>query len=210
MSKSKISGDFLGKVGIKAAVFGVIINFLLFLLKLYVGISTNSLSVYCDSINNLGDTFSCAIGVFGFYLVIKLDEKRGRRTQSLASFVIGAVVAVTGVYFAYSGIERLMYPTNISYSVNYAVLILLTVFVKLAMGIFYFYTDKKSPSPVIKTLTLDSFMDTFVTLASFLGLTLTEKINFAVDGIVSVVMGITVAAAALKTAVSEAKYLISN
>ncbi|MGN1421600.1 MAG: cation diffusion facilitator family transporter [Eubacterium sp.] len=194
----------------KASLFGVIINFLLFLLKLYVGISTNSLSVYCDSINNLGDTFSCAIGILGFYLVIKLDEKRGRRTQSLASFVIGAVVTVTGAYFAYSGLERLMYPTHISYLVNYAVLILLTVFVKLAMGIFYLHTDKRAPSPVIKALALDSFMDTFVTLAAFLGFTLAEKINFAIDGIVSVVMGITVAATALKTVVSEAKYLINN
>lgn len=200
----------MGKVGIKASLFGVIINFLLFLLKLYVGISTNSLSVYCDSINNLGDTFSCLIGLLGFYLVVRLDEKRGRRAQSLASFVIGAVVTVTGVYFAYSGLERLMYPTPVSYSVNYAILILLTVFVKLLMGIFYFCTNKKSPSPVIKALTLDSFMDTFVTLAAFLGFTLAERINFAVDGIMSVAMGIAVAVTALKTVVSESKYLIND
>ncbi|MGN1328353.1 MAG: cation diffusion facilitator family transporter [Eubacterium sp.] len=200
----------MGKVGIKASLFGVIINFLLFLLKLYVGISTNSLSVYCDSINNLGDTFSCLIGLLGFYLVIKLEEKRGRRAQSLASFVIGAVVTITGAYFAYSGLERLMYPTPISYSVNYATLILLTVFVKLGMGVFYLHVNKKSPSPVIKTLALDSFMDTFVTLAAFLGFTLAEKINFAVDGIVAVIMGIAVAVTALKTVISQTKYLINN
>lgn len=200
----------MGSVGIKATAFGVAINFLLFLLKLYVGISTNSLSVYCDSINNLGDTFSCLIGLLGFYLVIRLDEKRGRRAQSLASFVIGAVVTVTGAYFAYSGLERLMYPIPVSYSVNYAILILLTVFVKLSMGIFYLHVNKKSQSPVIKALSLDSFMDTFITLTAFLGFTLAEKINFAVDGIVAVIMGITVAVTALKTVISQTKYLINN
>lgn len=200
----------MGSVGIKATAFGVAINFLLFLLKLYVGISTNSLSVYCDSINNLGDTFSCLIGLLGFYLVVRLDEKRGRRAQSLASFVIGAVVTVTGAYFAYSGLERLMYPIPVSYSVNYAILILLTVFVKLSMGIFYLHVNKKSQSPVIKALSLDSFMDTFITLTAFLGFTLAEKINFAVDGIVAVIMGITVAVTALKTVISQTKYLINN
>lgn len=200
----------MGSVGIKATAFGVTINFLLFLLKLYVGISTNSLSVYCDSINNLGDTFSCLIGLLGFYLVVRLDEKRGRRAQSLASFVIGAVVTVTGAYFAYSGLERLMYPIPVSYSVNYAILILLTVFVKLSMGIFYLHVNKKSQSPVIKALSLDSFMDTFITLTAFLGFTLAEKINFAVDGIVAVIMGFTVAVSALKTVISQTKYLINN
>lgn len=200
----------MGSVGIKATAFGVAINFLLFLLKLYVGISTNSLSVYCDSINNLGDTFSCLIGLLGFYLVVRLDEKRGRRAQSLASFVIGAVVTVTGAYFAYSGLERLMYPIPVSYSVNYAILILMTVFVKLSMGIFYLHVNKKSQSPVIKALSLDSFMDTFITLTAFLGFTLAEKINFAVDGIVAVIMGITVAVTALKTVISQTKYLINN
>lgn len=200
----------MGKKGIRAALFALIINFLLFLLKLYVGISTNSLSVYCDSINNLGDTLSCIIGILGFCLVIKFEERRGKRVQSLASFIIGAVVAVTGAYFAYSGLERLMYPTPIAYSKNYAVLIFMTIFVKLIMGIVLLCVNKNSPSPVIRTLTLDSFMDTVITLAAFMGFTLVEKINFAVDGIVSVIMGIAVAALAMKTVITEAKYLIND
>ena len=39
---------------------------------------------------------------------------------------------------------------------------------------------------------------------------LAEKINFAVDGIVAVIMGITVAVTALKTVISQTKYLINN
>lgn len=200
----------LNRAAIKSAVFGLAVNFLLFLLKLYIGISSNSLSIYCDAVNNLGDTFSCIIGLSGFYFVVKLDEKRGKRVQSLASFVIGAVVAVTGAYFAYSGLERLMYPTPVAYSKKYAVLIFITIFIKLIMGFVYLRAYKKTRSPVIKTLTFDSFTDAVITLAAFLGFTLAESIEFAIDGAVSVIMGIAVAVAALRTVAAQAKYLVND
>ena len=109
----------MGKSGVNIAVFGIASNFILFLIKLYVGISSNSLAIYCDSVNNLGDTFSCLIALFGFIFMIKTNEKKGRRIQSLCSFIIGSIVAVTGAYCVYSGLERFMYPVLVSYSFKY-------------------------------------------------------------------------------------------
>ena len=60
----------MGKRGIKIAAFGIVCNFLLFLVKLFVGISSNSLAVYCDSINNLGDIFASLIALFGFIFIL--------------------------------------------------------------------------------------------------------------------------------------------
>jgi len=57
----------MNKIGIKATALGAIFNTVLFFAKFYVGISTNSLSIYCDAINNLGDTFACLIAVLGFF-----------------------------------------------------------------------------------------------------------------------------------------------
>lgn len=66
----------MGKTGVKTAVFGLTVNFVLFLIKLYVSISSGSLAIYCDGINNLGDTFSCIIALVGFALAIRLNEKK--------------------------------------------------------------------------------------------------------------------------------------
>ncbi len=140
----------------------------------------------------------------------RLDEKRGKRTQSLISFVIGAVLAATGAYFAYSGAERMMYPTLVSYSKIYAILLLISAAVKLAMGFIYRKAGEKSPSPVIKTLTLDSFADCFITIGVFLGFTLADKINFAIDGLMSIIIGIIVAICGIKTVISEAKFIIND
>lgn len=199
----------MSKTGIKASVFGLSVNFILFIVKLYVGISSNSLSVYCDSINNLGDTFSCIIALSGFFLIRKYSERKSIMTQNLSSFVIGSIVTASGAYFAYAGTERLLYPTPVSYSVRYAVLIVITIFVKLIMGIVFYKINKKSSSAVIKTLALDSFMDCVVTFTAFLGFNFTQRVNLPLDGFISVIIGIIVAVSAGKTVYSSAKYIIN-
>lgn len=200
----------MGKTGVKAAVFGLTVNFALFLIKLYVSISSGSLAIYCDGINNLGDTLSCIIALVGFALAIRLDEKKSSRAQSLASFVIGLILAFTGAYFAYNGIERLMYPVPISFLYKYAILISVTALAKLIMGIVYFKINKKHASPVYKTLIMDSFLDCAVTLSTLISLTLSVKINFAIDSILSIVIGIAVAISAVKTLWAQCKYLIND
>ncbi len=200
----------MSKTGIKTSVFAIALNLALFFVKLYVGISSASLSIYCDAVNNLGDTVSGVIALTGFILTIKLNERKSERVQALASFVIGLILAVTGVYFAYSGLERLMYPVTVSYQKKYAVLIAVTVFVKLFMGIVYFLINRKAPSVVFKTLIIDSLLDTAITLCALLGLTLCVKVNFALDGIISIVVGTAVAVQAVKTIIEQGKLLIND
>lgn len=200
----------MGKTGVKTAVFGFTLNFALFLIKLFVSISSGSLAIYCDGINNLGDTLSCIIALIGFILAIKLNERKNSRAQALASFVIGLILAVTGGYFAYNGVERFLYPVQISYSFKYAILIAVTVIVKLIMGIVYLSVNKKHPSPVYKALITDSFLDCVVTACTLMSLTLSVKINFAIDGIISVIIGIAVAVSAIKSIIEQSKYLIND
>lgn len=200
----------MGKVGIKTAVFGFIVNLALFFVKLYVGISSNSLSIYCDAVNNLADVFSCAVVFGGFVLTLKLSERKGAKVQALLSFVIGLVVVFTGLMFVYNGTERLLYPVQVSYSKIFAAIVIATIIVKILMAAVYYFINKKTPSPVFKTLVLDSVLDTSVTIMAFLGFSLIEKVNFAVDGIFGIVIGLIVAAGAVKTVFEQAKFLIND
>ncbi|MGN1201646.1 MAG: cation diffusion facilitator family transporter [Eubacterium sp.] len=200
----------MGKLGIKTAVFGFIANFILFLVKLYISVSSNSMSIYCDAVNNLADTLFCIVALAGFIIILKLDERRSKRVQALASFVIGIALVAVGFYFAYSGIERLMYPTAVSYSKKYALLVALTIAVKIVMGIIYIFINKKQASPVFKTLILDSFLDSGITLVALVGFTLATKINYAIDGVFSVIIGIAVAVSAFKTVAEQTKFLVNE
>lgn len=189
---------------------GIVANLLLFFTKLYIGISSNSLSVYCDAINNLGDTLACGIGIMGFVLQGRMDEIKSSRTQSLCTFVINLIIAVTGGYFVYNGMERLLYPLPVSYSTKYAVLLIITIVIKILMGIMYHQFNKKEKSSVLGAMVLDSFLDCFITLTALASLFLITKIEFAVDGILAIVAGGIITISAIKSIIEQSKYLINN
>lgn len=200
----------MSKTGIKTAIFGFAVNFALFLLKLYIGISTSFLSIYCDSINNLGDTVSCVIALIGFILAIRLNERKSRRAESLATFVISSILFVTGGYFIYSGVERLLYPVMTSYSRLYAILLMVTVAVKMVMAVIYYMIHKKNASPVFKALITDSILDCVITAAILFGFTLSVKINFAVDALLTMLTGTLVAISSAKAIIEQTKFLIND
>jgi cation diffusion facilitator family transporter len=198
------------KAGIKITSFALALNLALFVTKLYVGISTGCLAVYCDGINNLADSLACGIAVFGFAAARRLTQEQSLRAQSLVSFVTALAVALTGAYFAYQGAEKLLYPTLVSFRVNYAVMVAVTAGVKLAMGFFFRRAYVRTPSPVYKTIMLDCFMDCGITLCALMSFGLSEKLNFAIDGIISVFIGVFVAIGAIKTLKEQTRYLIGN
>lgn len=200
----------MNKIGIKATALGVIFNTVLFFAKFYVGISTNSLSIYCDAINNLGDTFACLIAVLGFFLARKVTELKSQKIQSLCTFVISLIIAATGAYFVYNGLQRLMYPLRIAYSEEYAYIIIATVFAKILMGLMYMAFNKKVSSPVLKAMILDSFLDCAVTIFALMGLFLITKVNFAADGIFAIIIGTAVTVSAVKNTIEQSKFLINN
>ncbi len=197
-------------VRLYAVLGGLIINFALFLTKLYIGISSGSLTIYCDAVNNLGDTFACGISVFGFIMIKRLGEKQSDRAQSLCTFVISLLIAATGIYFVYNGLERLMYPIPVRSSSRYLTVLCITIGIKICLGFMFRAVNRKAPSPVIKALALDSFLDCFITLAAIMSLVLISKVNYAVDGIFAIITGSAVSVSAIKNIISETKYLINN
>ncbi|MBE6719424.1 MAG: hypothetical protein E7571_02055 [Ruminococcaceae bacterium] len=193
-----------------AGIVGTAVNFLLFIIKLYIGNAAFSLTIYCDAVNNLGDTFSCLIALAGFVLAVKLGGRRSLRTQSVAAFVISIIIAMTGFFFVYRGLDRLMYPAAVLYTPKYAALITATIFVKLGLGFLFLHLNKKSPSVIIKALALDSFLDCFITLFTLMSMVLITKVNFAFDAYFAFICGTAITVEAVRCIIKEAKFLIND
>lgn len=160
-------------------------NFLLFVTKLYVGLSTNSISIYSDGMNNFFDSLT---GILSFALLVSLSERRNpvalyktKKTEQLLSFIISATVAFSAFYFAYNSLERLTYPTPVSFMVKYLVIILLTAAVKLLMFFFLRLYAHKSGSAVVKLISVDSLLDFFITAVTALTLILSVDGKYAID-----------------------------
>ncbi len=185
--------------------FGV--NFLLFVTKLYVGLSSNSISIYSDGVNNFFDSLTGLLSFALLFSAIRLTDPvavyKTKKTEQLLSFVISVTVAFSAFYFAYNSLERLTYPTPVSFMTKYLVIILFTAAVKLAMFFLLRLYGKKCGSAVIRLISLDSLLDFFITAVTALTLVLSVDGKYAYDAL----CGIAISAVILFTAV---KNLISS
>lgn len=198
---------------IKASVIGIAANLLLFFVKLYVGISTNCISIYVDSLNNVMDSFVCLIAMIGFCLTVKKSVYYPfglGRAEDLASFITAVVIMITGAAFGYVSLERTMYPAPVWYSTKYAFVIVITVVIKLLLGLYYRYKNKHYPSPVLYGLWIDSILDFFVTSATLMSFTLSQKLEYAVDGYFGLVISLMLFGSGVRACISSASGMLGK
>lgn len=181
---------------------GCAVNLALFFVKLYIGLSTNSVSIYADSLNNGLDSIGCIAALAGIGLLTKKksdDYPYGfGRAQNITDFLISVCVIVTGFYFGYISLERLMYPVPIWFSVKYAVILGFTAGVKILLGIFFRVADKKVGSGTLKAMSYDSFLDFFITFSTIIAMTLSEKAGYSIDGVIGILIAVILTVQGIK------------
>ena len=182
-----------------AAAFAL--NVALFSVKLYVGLCANSISIYSDAVNNMFDSLS-GLAAFICFAALLSSSSEGTRAiikkaEQFFSFVMSVIILLTGLYFAYNSLERLFYPTPISYLTRYLVMLTVTVAVKFVMFFAYRGVYRITGSPIIKVMAADSILDCFITLATVMSLTVSQYVEFAVDA----VFGLVISAVLITSAV---------
>ena len=193
-------------------VFGV--NFLLFVTKLYVGLSSNSISIYSDGMNNFFDSLT---GILSFALLVSLARQTSpaavykiKKTEQLLSVIILAAVAFSAFYFAYNSLERLTYPTPVSFAVKYLAIILATAAVKLFMFALLRLYAKKSGSAVVRLISLDSLLDFFITAVTAFTLILSVDGKYAFDALCGMGISAAILFTAVKNLISAASLLTES
>ena len=181
---------------------GIACNLALFFTKLYIGLSSNSVCIWSDAVNNLADALSCGISLS--FLAITLRVSRDKlpfvadKAQQLLSFVLAIVVLFVGVSFAYSSLERFMYPTPIWFQMKFFYVLLLTALAKLGMFFFYRHFSRKTTSSVLRVMQQDSILDFFITLTTLISFALTQHVEFAVDAVFGLLISIVICVNAVK------------
>lgn len=191
-----------------------LINFILFGVKLYIGLSTNSIGIYSDSVNNLFDALSVFLAFVCIYAVSREKDFASRgtaaKTEQLCSFIMAIAVAAAGFGFAYSSLERLMYPTPVWFSPLYLGVLLGTAAVKLGMFVFLAFAVKTNASPVISVMKTDSILDCCITLVTALTLFVSARGTYSVDAFAGLAISAVIIVSAVRSIISSGASLINH
>ena len=178
------------------------LNFILFSVKLYIGLSANSISIYSDGINNLFDGISCVAAMLCFYFINKGRDRFShalmKKTEQLVSLALSLIIFAVGTVFFYNSVERLMYPTPVWFAVNYFYVLLITAAVKLLMFFYLRYKAARLDSNTIRLMSVDSLTDFFITAVTVLTLFISQKGSYSFDAFGGIIISIFIVVTAVK------------
>ena len=192
------------RYGILSSAVGIICNLLLFGVKLTVGFVINSISVMADAFNNLSDAASSIIGFVGVKMAEKPadeDHPFGHgRIEYIAAFIVAFLVIEVGFSLFKTSVSKVIHPETITVQLVSVIILVLSVGLKLWMGLFNRKLGKRIQSKVMLATSADSLGDVAATSATILSLLIFYFFGWNLDGIVGVIVSIVVMIAGINIA----------
>ena len=157
------------RYGYLGSVTGIVLNVLLFAGKLAAGIISGAISVTADAFNNLSDAGSSIMSLVGFKMAAQpADEEHPfghGRMEYVSGLVISFLIMLMGFELAQSSIEKIFRPQEMSFSWLTLTVLIVSVAVKLWMGLFNRNLGKRINSTSMKAAAADSISDCISTSA---------------------------------------------
>lgn len=197
-----------------ASVVGIASNFLLFFIKITVGIIFNSVSITADAINNLSDSGAALVTLVGFKISGKpADSKHPyghARMEYIAGLVVSFIVLFLGFQMGKASIEKILHPQESNFSVIALVMLIISILIKLWQYLFYRKIGKTIDSITLLATSIDSRNDIIATSAVFVAVILTRLTGFDLDGYMGLVVAVLITITAINLIKETVSPLLGN
>ena len=182
--------------GVLASAVGIFCNVLLFIVKCAVGFFLNSISVMADAFNNLSDAGSSVVGLVGVKMASKPadeDHPFGHgRIEYISALVVAFLVLQVGFTFFKDSIGKIREPEEMKFQLISMVILILSVGVKLWMGMFNRRLGKKIDSKVMLATATDAMGDVATTSVTILSILFWKLTGMNIDGFVGIIVSLVV------------------
>lgn len=200
ISDSKVRTSY----GVLASLVGIICNVILFGIKLSTGLLIHSISVMADAFNNLSDAASSIIGFVGVKMAGKPadeDHPFGHgRIEYISAFIVAFLVIQVGFSLFKTSIGKIQNPEKMTFHLASVVILVMSIGVKLWLGLFNRRLGKKIQSTVMMATAADSLGDVAITSATILSLVVFGTFGWNIDGIVGLLVSVAVMIAGVNIA----------
>ena len=177
-------------------IVGIIINFMLFLIKFFVGMLVGSIAISADAFNNLSDAGSSIITIIGFKMANKpadAEHPFGHgRIEYLSALIVAFLVMLVGVQFIKASIDRIFNPTVVTFELVPFILLLISIGFKVWLSTFNKYIGNKINSSALKAAAADSLGDVFTSSTVVISFLISKFTTFPIDGYIGVFVALAI------------------
>ncbi|WP_282923887.1 cation diffusion facilitator family transporter [Mediterraneibacter massiliensis] len=182
--------------GVLASIVGIFCNVFLFGVKFIIGILTGSVSVTADAFNNLSDAGSSVISFIGVKIASKPADQSHPfghgRMEYIAALVVAFLILQVGFTFLKDSFGKILHPAELEFQIVSVLILVLSIGVKLWLGLFNRKLGEKIDSKVMKAVFADSMGDVITTSATILSLIVFGFTQINIDGFIGVGVALVV------------------
>ena len=178
----------------KVGILGILANSFLFIIKILVGLISNSQSMIADSFNSIGDVFVSFMTLLGSKIASEEsddDHNFGHgKAEYIFSMFISLSILIIAIKLLYDSSYSLFKNNEIIFSYNLVIVCIITIFIKLCL---YFYINKlshKEKNILLKSNMYDHRNDIFLTASVLIAIIFAKFNIYFVDSIVGIIISI--------------------
>ncbi|MBC7360771.1 MAG: cation transporter [Candidatus Aminicenantes bacterium] len=191
----------------------IFLNLALFVLKFLVGRRVGSVAMVADAWHTLSDSLTSFIVIIGFWLASKPADREHAfghgKAESVASVVIGTLLAVVGGNFLYESVFRLIHHQGMSFSQLAVIVFLVSAVIKEALAQFSFWAGKKAASASLRADAWHHRSDAIASVLIVIGALFSQK-AWWLDGVMGIGVSLLILKASIEIVRSSASYLIGE
>ena len=145
---------FRNRVGIIQGWISIVINLVLFGVKIVVGYLFNSIALIADAFHSLSDMASSIVVIFGFKMSSKPADNEHPfghgRAETIASLTIAMLIGCAGLEFVKTSIHRLTIPADIEVNWLLFLVVIFTIIIKEWLARFSIDLGEKINSDTLR------------------------------------------------------------
>ena len=174
--------------------FGILGNTILFIIKVTIGIISNSRSMIADSFNSAGDVFASFMTWLGSRISSTprdSDHNYGHgKAEYIFSMLIGISMMIVAAKLLYDSIKSLVYGNVVNYSIFLIVICIITVIVKVCLYMYCKTIYQKYDNMLVESNMLDHRNDIVITLFTLIAIILSKYGIYWFDGVVGTLISV--------------------
>ena len=178
--------------GVMSGIVGIICNLFLFGLKVTIGLLTGSIAILSDGVNNLSDTGSSVVSVVGAKLSGRdadVEHPYGHgRFEYVASLIISFLIMMVGFELFKESLSKIRNPEIIELSTKMAVILILSIGIKIWMFTYNRYIGKLIDSSMNRAAAADSLNDVVATSAVIIATIVGAYFKVPLDGYAGIIV----------------------
>lgn len=200
--------------GVLGGILGIVCNISLFILKLTIGMLSNSIAVISDAFNNLSDLGSSLISIIGAKMSNRPADPEHPfghgRFEYISSLIVAFLIFAVGFQLFKSSIAKILAPEKVIFSTTLLIILIFSIIVKLWMFSYNRYIGKKINSGIQMATATDSLNDVLATSAVLVTTLISHYFNLSIDGIVGLAISVLILYTGLQIAKETINLLLGS